>query len=118
IKQFRRYLEKNGVLDSLTTVLVALYEETEKPSNALDLLQQSVRRVSRLEPEKHPVCCGLGEASIYRNQRPRTGHLLNMHYISVCFSPNPVTHTHTPEHLEYATRFTWDHSVILMHLFF
>uniref|UniRef100_A0A672K7P3 Uncharacterized protein n=1 Tax=Sinocyclocheilus grahami TaxID=75366 RepID=A0A672K7P3_SINGR len=37
-EQFRRYLEKAGVLDSLTNVLVALYEETEKPSNALDLL--------------------------------------------------------------------------------
>ncbi|KAK3558581.1 hypothetical protein QTP86_021687, partial [Hemibagrus guttatus] len=35
-EQFRRYLEKAGVLDSLTNVLVALYEETEKPSNALD----------------------------------------------------------------------------------
>ncbi|TRY56563.1 hypothetical protein DNTS_008396 [Danionella cerebrum] len=35
-EQFRRYLEKTGVLDSLTNVLVALYEETEKPSNALE----------------------------------------------------------------------------------
>uniref|UniRef100_A0A672KBM7 MYC binding protein n=1 Tax=Sinocyclocheilus grahami TaxID=75366 RepID=A0A672KBM7_SINGR len=35
-EQFRRYLEKAGVLDSLTNVLVALYEETEKPSNALE----------------------------------------------------------------------------------
>uniref|UniRef100_A0A8C2YKD3 c-Myc-binding protein n=1 Tax=Chinchilla lanigera TaxID=34839 RepID=A0A8C2YKD3_CHILA len=32
-KQFRRYLEKSGVLDMLTTVLVALYEETEKPNS-------------------------------------------------------------------------------------
>ncbi|XP_006631525.1 C-Myc-binding protein [Lepisosteus oculatus] len=39
-EQFRRYLEKAGVLDSLTNVLVALYEETEKPNNALDFLRQ------------------------------------------------------------------------------
>ncbi|KAJ7985295.1 hypothetical protein DPEC_G00350600 [Dallia pectoralis] len=39
-EQFRRYLEKAGVLDSLTTVLVALYEETDKPNNALDFLKQ------------------------------------------------------------------------------
>ncbi|KAJ8267703.1 hypothetical protein COCON_G00128750 [Conger conger] len=39
-EQFRRYLEKAGVLDSLTSVLVALYEENDKPSNALDFLKQ------------------------------------------------------------------------------
>nr|XP_046216794.1 c-Myc-binding protein-like [Oncorhynchus gorbuscha] len=38
-EQFRRYLEKAGVLDTLTNVLVALYEETEKPNNALDFLK-------------------------------------------------------------------------------
>ncbi|KAM6967374.1 C-Myc-binding protein [Aplochiton taeniatus] len=41
-EQFRRYLEKAGVLDSLTSVLVALYEETEKPTNALDFLKQNL----------------------------------------------------------------------------
>ncbi|CAI9178726.1 unnamed protein product [Rangifer tarandus platyrhynchus] len=35
-EQFRRYLEKLGVLDTLTKVLVALYEEPEKPNSALD----------------------------------------------------------------------------------
>ncbi|KAL6473367.1 hypothetical protein MHYP_G00169280 [Metynnis hypsauchen] len=39
-EQFRRYLEKAGVLDSLTNVLVALYEETEKPSDALEFIRQ------------------------------------------------------------------------------
>nr|XP_033812078.1 C-Myc-binding protein [Geotrypetes seraphini] len=38
-EQFRRYLEKAGVLDTLTKVLVALYEEPEKPNNALDFLK-------------------------------------------------------------------------------
>ncbi|KAM4550696.1 C-Myc-binding protein [Fundulus diaphanus] len=38
-EQFRRYLEKSGVLDTLTGVLVALYEEPEKPDNALDYIK-------------------------------------------------------------------------------
>uniref|UniRef100_A0A8D0GH18 MYC binding protein n=1 Tax=Sphenodon punctatus TaxID=8508 RepID=A0A8D0GH18_SPHPU len=38
-EQFRRYLEKSGVMDSLTKVLVALYEEPEKPNSALDFLK-------------------------------------------------------------------------------
>ncbi|KAM4872537.1 LOW QUALITY PROTEIN: C-Myc-binding protein [Thomomys bottae] len=38
-EQFRRYLEKSGVLDTLTKVLVALYEEPEKPNSALDFLK-------------------------------------------------------------------------------
>ncbi|CAH1800193.1 unnamed protein product [Owenia fusiformis] len=39
-EEFRKYLEKAGVLDALTKVLVTLYEEPEKPNNALDFLQQ------------------------------------------------------------------------------
>ncbi|XP_012370134.1 c-Myc-binding protein-like [Octodon degus] len=38
-EQFRRYLEKLGVLDTLTKVLVTLYEEPEKPTSALDFLK-------------------------------------------------------------------------------
>ena len=34
--QFRKYLERAGVIDALTKVLVALYEEAEKPANALE----------------------------------------------------------------------------------
>uniref|UniRef100_A0A8C1LWL4 MYC binding protein n=1 Tax=Cyprinus carpio TaxID=7962 RepID=A0A8C1LWL4_CYPCA len=41
-EQFRRYLEKAGVLESLTNVLVALYEETEKPNNALDFIKHQL----------------------------------------------------------------------------
>ncbi|EDO42036.1 predicted protein [Nematostella vectensis] len=39
-EEFRKYLEKAGVLDSLTKVLVNLYEEPEKPHNALDFVKQ------------------------------------------------------------------------------
>uniref|UniRef100_A0A1A7WD57 C-myc binding protein n=1 Tax=Iconisemion striatum TaxID=60296 RepID=A0A1A7WD57_9TELE len=38
-EQFRRYLERSGVLDTLTSVLVALYEEPDKPDNALDFIK-------------------------------------------------------------------------------
>eukprot|EP00873_Tetraselmis_striata_P001942 jgi/Tetstr1/422206/TSEL_013058.t1 len=35
-ESFRKYLEASGVIDSLTKVLVGLYEEPEKPANAVD----------------------------------------------------------------------------------
>ncbi|XP_041868331.1 C-Myc-binding protein [Melanotaenia boesemani] len=38
-EQFRRYLEKSGVIETLTSVLVTLYEEPEKPNNALDFIK-------------------------------------------------------------------------------
>uniref|UniRef100_A0A1I8J396 c-Myc-binding protein n=1 Tax=Macrostomum lignano TaxID=282301 RepID=A0A1I8J396_9PLAT len=38
-EEFRKYLEKAGVLDALTKVLVGLYEEPEKPNNALEFLK-------------------------------------------------------------------------------
>lgn len=34
-EEFRKYLEKNGIMDALTKVLVNLYEEVEKPDDAL-----------------------------------------------------------------------------------
>lgn len=37
---FRRYLDEGGVLDSLTRVLVALYEEPENPEDALEYVKQ------------------------------------------------------------------------------
>lgn len=35
-EDFQRYLEKSGVIDALTKVLVGLYETPEKPGNALE----------------------------------------------------------------------------------
>jgi hypothetical protein len=37
---FRKYLDDGGVLDSLTRVLVALYEEPENPEDALEYIKQ------------------------------------------------------------------------------
>ncbi|XP_060062158.1 C-Myc-binding protein isoform X1 [Erinaceus europaeus] len=55
-EQFRRYLEKSGVLDTLTKgehglVLVALYEEPEKPSSALDFLKHHLGAATPENPE-------------------------------------------------------------------
>ncbi|XP_059147146.1 c-Myc-binding protein-like [Physella acuta] len=41
-EEFRKYLEKTGVLDCITKVLVVLYEEPEKPNNAMDFLRQNL----------------------------------------------------------------------------
>merc|ERR1711997_1041290 len=40
-EEFRKYLEKEGVLEYLTKQLVKLYEETDKPTSALDYLKNS-----------------------------------------------------------------------------
>ena len=34
-EEFRKYLEANGVISQLTKVLVGLYEEPERPANAI-----------------------------------------------------------------------------------
>ncbi|KAG5177069.1 hypothetical protein JKP88DRAFT_189471 [Tribonema minus] len=39
-EEFRKYLEKSGVIDALTKVLVGLYEEPERPSNAVDYIKR------------------------------------------------------------------------------
>ena len=40
--EFRKYLEKAGVLELLTKSLVQLYEEPEKPNDALTYLKKTV----------------------------------------------------------------------------
>ncbi|PKU75050.1 hypothetical protein MA16_Dca018120 [Dendrobium catenatum] len=49
---FRKYLESSGVLDALTKVLVALYEENDKPSSAVEFVQQKLGGPSISEYEK------------------------------------------------------------------
>ncbi|XP_058083202.1 uncharacterized protein LOC131231122 isoform X2 [Magnolia sinica] len=39
---FRKYLESSGALDVLTKVLVALYEENDKPSSATEFIQHKL----------------------------------------------------------------------------
>ncbi|EGD82253.1 C-Myc-binding protein [Salpingoeca rosetta] len=39
-EEYRNYLESSGVIDSITKVLIGLYEESEKPENPLEFIQQ------------------------------------------------------------------------------
>merc|ERR1711920_1212665 len=39
-EEFRKYLEKNGIIAQLTKVLVGLYEEPERPPNAIDYIKK------------------------------------------------------------------------------
>ena len=39
-EEFRKYLERSGVVDQLTKVLVGLYEEPEKPNNSVDFIKK------------------------------------------------------------------------------
>ena len=34
-EEFRKYLEKSGIVDQLTRVLVGLYEQSEKPTDPM-----------------------------------------------------------------------------------
>ncbi|KAK7869197.1 hypothetical protein R5R35_001140 [Gryllus longicercus] len=38
-EEFRRYLERTGVMDALTKALVLLYEEQDKPDDALGYIK-------------------------------------------------------------------------------
>ncbi|KAI3385818.1 hypothetical protein SNEBB_002241 [Seison nebaliae] len=39
-EEFRKYLERCGVVDALTKILVNLYEEPEKPNNPIDVIKK------------------------------------------------------------------------------
>ncbi|KAF4350432.1 hypothetical protein CsatB_028909 [Cannabis sativa] len=49
---FRKYLESSGVVDALTKALVSLYEQNEKPSAALEFIQQKLGGPSASDYEK------------------------------------------------------------------
>merc|ERR1712150_26885 len=60
-EEFRKYLEKEGVLEFLTKQLVKIYEEEEKPKNALEYLKNNFAgndsavnglKIENLEKEK------------------------------------------------------------------
>jgi cell division protein FtsB len=44
-------LEKSGVIDQLTRVLVGLYEEPEKPSNAIDFVKKYLGSPTDIDAE-------------------------------------------------------------------
>ncbi|CAH1401986.1 unnamed protein product [Nezara viridula] len=41
-EEFRKYLERAGVMDALTKVLVMLYEEPDKPEDALEFVRTNL----------------------------------------------------------------------------
>ncbi|KAL7439323.1 hypothetical protein ACHAXH_003917, partial [Discostella pseudostelligera] len=41
-EEFRRYLERSGAIDSLTSVLVGLYEENERPLESTDYIKKYI----------------------------------------------------------------------------
>ncbi|KAF8039088.1 hypothetical protein BT93_B1588 [Corymbia citriodora subsp. variegata] len=49
---FRKYLESSGVVDSLTKVLVSLYEQNDKPSSATEFIQEKLGGPTVSEYEK------------------------------------------------------------------
>ncbi|KAK7258613.1 hypothetical protein RIF29_24194 [Crotalaria pallida] len=49
---FRKYLDSSGAVDALTKVLVALYEQNDKPSSALEFIQNRLCCPSISEHEK------------------------------------------------------------------
>ena len=51
-EEFRKYLEKNGVIDQLTKVLVGLYEEPEKPPNVTEFIKQQLGAPSDTDVEQ------------------------------------------------------------------
>ncbi|ERL84676.1 c-Myc-binding protein homolog [Dendroctonus ponderosae] len=51
-EEFRKYLEKNGVMDALTRVLVNLYEEVDKPEDALEYIRDKLAVIAGLETNK------------------------------------------------------------------
>ncbi|TKS82470.1 C-Myc-binding protein [Collichthys lucidus] len=57
-EQFRRYLEKAGVVDSLTSV--SLYEQQEKPTNALEYPSIHATRCPHIVVWLHEPSLGLG----------------------------------------------------------
>lgn len=49
--EFRAYLEKTGVVDQLTKVLVSLYEESDKPNNPLEFIKKNMSAPEELDSD-------------------------------------------------------------------
>jgi len=50
-EEFRKYLEKAGILDALAKILTSLYEEQDKPADALEYLKHNLK----VTPEVHSM---------------------------------------------------------------
>ncbi|XP_073297557.1 uncharacterized protein [Primulina huaijiensis] len=88
-KAFRKYLESSGLLDALTKVLVALYEQDDKPSSAVEFIQQKLGGPTVAEHEKL-----LSEIS---DLRRRYDELFASHQ-EVCREFEEFKHMHVSSH--------------------
>ncbi|XP_017753717.1 PREDICTED: C-Myc-binding protein isoform X2 [Eufriesea mexicana] len=61
-EEFRKYLERAGVMDALTKVLVSLYEEPEKPEDALEYIRQNLAGITEVDVEIQSLKNELEEA--------------------------------------------------------
>lgn len=69
--EFRRYLEKSGAIESLTTVLVNLYEETDKPLESTEYIRRSLNDSSGA-----PAAAGGGSSGVVvENEKLRKENL-------------------------------------------
>mmetsp|Transcript_2187 Transcript_2187/g.3366 ORF Transcript_2187/g.3366 Transcript_2187/m.3366 type:complete len:100 (-) Transcript_2187:2940-3239(-) len=50
-EEFRKYLEKSGVIDAFTKVLVGLYEEPDRPPNAIDYVKKYLGAPLGVDPD-------------------------------------------------------------------
>ena len=48
-EEFRKYLEKTGVISQLTRVLVGLYEEADRPNQAIDYVKKHLGSPSGID---------------------------------------------------------------------
>ena len=51
-EEFKKYLEKAGVIDQLTRVLVGLYEEPDKPGNGIEYVKKYLGSPADLDVDK------------------------------------------------------------------
>ena len=51
-EEFRKYLESSGVIDQLTRVLVGLYEEPDKPQNAIEFIKKYLGTPTDVDVDK------------------------------------------------------------------
>ncbi|XP_076652982.1 c-Myc-binding protein isoform X1 [Halictus rubicundus] len=50
-EEFRKYLERAGVMEALTKILVSLYEEPEKPDDPLEYVRQRIGNITETDME-------------------------------------------------------------------
>ncbi len=51
-EEFKKYLEGTGAVDQLTKILVELYEQPEKPANAVEYLKRMLGGSGDVDTEK------------------------------------------------------------------